>query len=45
MAVEEKKDDPMIAKYDSNGNGKLDMDEIMAARDKMTDEEKYNRKI
>ena len=40
MAVEEKKDDPMIAKYDSNGNGKLDMDEIMAARDKMTDEEK-----
>ena len=40
MAVEEKKEDPMIAKYDSNGNGKLDMDEIMAARDKMTDEEK-----
>ena len=40
MTVEEKKEDPMIAKYDSNGNGKLDMDEIMAARDKMTDEEK-----
>ena len=40
VAIEEKKEDPMIAKYDTNGNGKLDMDELMAARDKMTDEEK-----
>ena len=40
VVIEEKKEDPMIAKYDTNGNGKLDMDELMAARDKMTDEEK-----
>ena len=40
IAVEEKKEDPLIAKYDTNGNGKLDMDEMIAARDKMTEEEK-----
>ena len=37
---ETKKEDPLVAKYDKNGNGKLDMDEIMDARDKMTEEEK-----
>ena len=41
---ETKKEDPLVAKYDKNGNGKLDMDEIMDARDKMTEEEKNSFK-
>ena len=40
IAVEEKKEDP-LAKYDTNGNGKLDMEEFRNIdRDKLTDEEK-----
>ena len=40
IAVEEKKEDP-LAKYDTNGNGQLDMEEFRGIdRDKLTDEEK-----
>ena len=40
IAVEEKKEGP-LAKYDTNGNGQIDMDEIRGIdRDKLTDEEK-----
>ncbi len=40
IAVEEKKEGP-LAKYDTNGNGQIDMDEMRGIdRDKLTDEEK-----
>ena len=37
---EEEKADPMVAKYDTDGDGKLSREELQAASTKMTDEER-----
>ena len=39
-AKEEEKADPMVAKYDTDGDGKLSREELQAAATKMTDEER-----
>ena len=39
-AKEEEKADPMVAKYDTDGDGKLSREELQAASTKMTDEER-----
>ena len=39
-AKEEEKVDPMVAKYDTDGDGKLSREELQAAATKMTDEER-----
>jgi len=39
-AKEEEKADPMVAKYDTDGDGKLNRDEMRAAFTKMSDEER-----
>ena len=39
-AKEEEKADPMVAKYDTDGDGKLRREELQAASTKMTDEER-----
>ena len=39
-AKKEEKADPMVAKYDTDGDGKLSREELQAASTKMTDEER-----
>ena len=39
-AKEEEKADPLVAKYDTDGDGKLSREELQAASTKMTDEER-----